>query len=119
MIDAAVKEPFCTASFAVGDWAAAAAAATVSEAFLSGGFGRSFFTSFLESLTGAAGTTFSTSGAALVLSFSKGDSGRLGAGVELAVASVAVDFFVFFFRPMIGACTSSSGTTFSTVSSLF
>lgn len=39
--------------------------------------------------------------------------------MELAVASVAVDFLVFFFRPMIGACTGSSGISFSTVSSVF
>lgn len=94
------------------------AAAEVLEGFFSCVFGRSFFVSFFDSLAGTAGTAFSISGG-LAFSFSAGDSGRLGAGVELAVASIAVDFLVFFFRPIIGAWTGSSGTTFSTVSSVF
>ena len=114
-MEAAVKEPFWEGSLTVGDGAAVEG----SDGFFSCGFGRSFFSSFFDSLRGAAGIGFSTSGAALTVSFSTGDSGRLGAGVELAVASVAVDFLVFFLRPMIGACTGSSGTIFSTSSSIF
>lgn len=94
-------------------------AAGTSEGFFSWVFGMSFFVSFLDSLMGGVGIGLSTSGGALGFSFSTGDSGRLSAGVELAVASVAVDFLVFFFRPMIGACTGSSGISFSTVSSVF
>ena len=47
-----------------------------------------------------------------------GDGGRLATGVEGAVPSVAA-FFVFFFRPTIGACTGSSSTSFTGASSLF
>lgn len=115
MIAAAVKEPFCAGSLTVDDWTAV----EVSDGFFSCVFGRSFLISFFDSWIGTAGAGFSTSGAAFMFSFSAGDSGRLGAGVELAVASMAVDFLVFFFRPMIGAWTGSSGTTFSTISSTF
>ena len=71
----------------------------------------------LGSLTGVAGSDGNFS--SMTSSCSVGDEGRVTAGVESAVPRVAVIFFAFFLRPMIGACTGSSTIALAGSSSAF